>query len=252
MHPLLFHVGTVTIYSFGLLLAVSIVAGSLTVALLARRARLPQRGMFDNILFIVFAGVIGARVAYVIAYPHFFMPPEGRLIAALALWQGGLLFYGAVIGAMVAAWFSQRREATLWRWLDVVMLGSLLGVGIGQIGCLLGGCAEGIASSTKLTLDGHIPVQLFESGWAFALFAAGMYMYLTRPAWRRGGYMFLAGGLLFFAGRLIIDIWRISTLSYKGVSLLLVMDIVMVLALTLIVKARAKQIRGFPSLDERS
>ncbi len=234
MHSTLFHLGTVTIYSFGLLLALGIIWGCLTVALLTKQARLSLRGLFDNLLFVIFGGVFGARVAYVIIYYHYFTAPQGSFWSIFALWQGGLIFYGALVGGIVAAWLAFRAEGrALWRWLDLMMLGLLLGVVFGQAGCLLGGCAVGAASASRFTLDHRLPIALYESGYTAALFALSLFVYLKRPDARKGGYIFAYAGFLYAIGRLSLDYWREPLVKWHGHPAALYADLVLMAAFAL-------------------
>lgn len=228
MYPVLFHVGSIAIYSFGLFLAIGIVLGGLVVAFLSRKAHLSAHGLFDNVLFCIFGGVIGARLAYVVTYPQFFRPPLGSWTAALALWQGGLLFYGSVIGGLVAAWFVFRAEQRgLWRWLDLLFAGAMIGIAFGQIGCFFGGCAVGVESTARVALQHRIPTQLFESGWALLLAIAAFAVYRKHFHDRRPGMIFLLGMIFYFAGRLIIDAFRPMTVSFHQISGLVIADAVL-------------------------
>lgn len=241
MHPILFHFGSVTIYSFGLFLALGIVCGSLVIALLSKRARVSMHGLFDTILFILFGSIVGARVAYIVVYPHFFFPPSGTISSIFALWQGGLLFYGAFVGGLFAAWFSFRKDGSLWRWLDLLSLGLFFGLFFGQIGCFLGGCANGIANTGKLAINGAVPVQLFEAVVDIALFAAALYVYTKKSHWRRGGLVFVSGGLVLFTSRLLLDFWRPSPIQWHHNSALLVTDVLWIALFCVFALVRSKR-----------
>lgn len=219
MYPTLFHVGRIAIYSFGLFLAIGIILGGLTVAFLSRRAHLAVHGLFDNVLFCIFGGVIGARLAYVITYPQYFHPPLGIWTNSLALWQGGLLFYGAIVGGLIAAWLVFRAERRgIWRWLDLLFAGLMIGVAFGQIGCFLGGCAVGVESSAKISILHRIPVQLFEAVWSFILALLVIVAYRRRIHDHTPGTLFLFGMIIFMAGRMILDIFRPISVHFHHVS----------------------------------
>lgn len=235
MHPILVHIGSVTVYSFGLFLALGIVFGGTVIALLARRFKLSTRGLFDNLLFIIFFGVIGARVAYAIVYPQYFQAPLGNWFDILALWQGGLLYYGAIIVGMISAWIIFRSDnKNMTRWLDILMIGSLLGVVFGQTGCELGGCSAGIASTSHWTINGQIPVPLYEAIWAFVLFVTGVSLYLKDIFWRREGRLFFIFGLAYLIGRFVLDFWRPKVFSWQGVSWSILLDLLLILVVAVI------------------
>ena len=134
------------IRGYGVMLLVGVLAG---VALAVREAR--RVGMDPEIVlslcFCIFvAGIIGARLFYVIEYwPDFKRPtPSATLGAILNVTQGGLVVYGSLIGAMLAGlWFVRRHALPALAMADLMAPGLLLGAALGRIGCLLNGCCYG-------------------------------------------------------------------------------------------------------------
>ncbi len=233
MHPIILSAGHVVIYSFGLLLALALVVGGVTTMVLAHMARLSTKGLFDTLLFIIFASVVGARLAYVIGYHQLFFGATGNFGQIFALWQGGLVFYGALVGGFIASHLAFGQEkAAFKRWLDILTFGVLLGIVFGQAGCLLGGCASGVDSKMWAFFDHKVPVQLFESMWSLLLFVGGLVLYIKRSEWRRGGLIFFVGGLLYSAGRLVLDYWRPQTLMFKHIPVALGVDLLLIIFLT--------------------
>lgn len=126
--------GPVTVHVFGVALAVGILAGA---AVLSRCSR--GRGVDVDVasltVRLVVAGLVGARLAYVLAHPSRF---GARPWAVLYVWEGGLQFAGAAVAAGIA----------LWRWLPTQpqpvrgpVIGSLaialpVGLAIGRLGCV--------------------------------------------------------------------------------------------------------------------
>ncbi len=241
MHPILINFGNVTIYSFGALLALGLISGGITVALLLQRAHLSSHGLFDAILFLLLCGVIGARLAYIVIYPQFFSPPGGSWTNAFALWNGGLIFYGAILGGLFATWFSFRRDSTLWRMFDLMTFGLFVGLIFGQIGCLFGGCANGILSSNRFALNGRVPIQLFEAGALAIVLTFGLLHYLRFSSWRKGGLIFIYGGLALFTIRLLTDYWRPSEVTWHNISALKIADAGFIVLFSVILVMRSKR-----------
>jgi len=233
MHPILFRVGDVTVYSFGLLLALGIIIGGVVVALLARRYKLPTKTLFDDLLFVLFSSVIVSRIIYALVYPAYFKAPDGNFWQIFALWQGGLVYYGAILGGVIGAWYVYKNEsANFYRWLDLMLFGLLVGVVFGQTGCFLGGCADGIYIKGGLSVGNRFPVQLFEAGWALIILLIGLTLYLKNAKWRVFGRVFMFGGWLLFAGRFLLDFWRESALRWQGISYLLIADLIILIIIT--------------------
>jgi phosphatidylglycerol:prolipoprotein diacylglycerol transferase len=93
-------------------------------------------------------GIVGARLFYVIEYHDQFFA-AGRswlssLMSVLNVAAGGLVVFGALPTAAVAAWrFAHRRGLSLPRLADCIAPGLLVGLALGRIGCFLNGCCYG-------------------------------------------------------------------------------------------------------------
>jgi phosphatidylglycerol:prolipoprotein diacylglycerol transferase len=161
MHPILFQIGGFTAYSYGFCVAV---AAALAFFVSVRRA--PARGLSPgtaaDLLFLVFiAGIIGARLFYVVQHFDDF---RGNWLSVFSLTQGGLVWYGGFILASLAGILhARRRYLSVRTWADFFMPVLALAHGIGRVGCYLNGCCFG--------KDGH-PAQLYEAAglWALAAF----------------------------------------------------------------------------------
>lgn len=97
---------------------------------------------------IFLAGIAGARLFYVIEYHETFFPPgrpvhEG-FVDAINIPSGGLVVFGSLPAAALAAWwFARRRGLPLLRLADCIVPGMLVGLALGRIGCFLNGCCFG-------------------------------------------------------------------------------------------------------------
>ena len=135
------------IRGFGLMFLLATVTG---VALATRRAR--QMGIDpEEILGLAFgmfvAGIIGARVYYVIQYwDQFNKAPDiaSRLVAIVNTTQGGIVVYGALIGSLLAAILTcWKRRLPLLAIADIIMPAMLIGLSLGRLGCFMNGCCYG-------------------------------------------------------------------------------------------------------------
>ncbi len=121
------------------------VLGFLTALFLMRR--LGRRLDLDPILltnaalYSLIAGIIGARVFYVL---HHFDQFKGDLLGVFAIWRGGLEFLGGVVLAMgVLVWYLRHCKLPVRRVLDIMAIGLMAGLMFGRVGCLLNGCCWG-------------------------------------------------------------------------------------------------------------
>ena len=125
------------------MIALAFLAGLWTATLRAKREKIPGERIADVTLWLMVGAILGARVAYVTTYwkEEF----AGRPIWDIfAIWQGGLVYYGGFIGAVVAgAVYIRWKEMPLWKTADVLAPSIALGSVFGRVGCLLNGCCYG-------------------------------------------------------------------------------------------------------------
>src|SRR5579864_6743468 len=111
----------------------------------------PRRGIGrDQLLNVALVaavlGIIGGRLYYVVQNnPSFFLHHPAQI---LAVWQGGMAFYGAIIGGGIAMLLSAWRwQIPLWSLFDVGALGMTIGQTIGRVGNIINGDIVGYKTS---------------------------------------------------------------------------------------------------------
>ena len=132
--PIAIHIGH-GIYWYGIILAVAMLAGLLLAMKQAKRFGLTEDNVMDLVLWSVPLCIVGARLYYVIFYLDLYRTEEGALDwgAMVAVWDGGLAIYGAVImGAFVAFCYSKYKKLRFGALTDLAVLGLLLGQVIGR------------------------------------------------------------------------------------------------------------------------
>lgn len=142
MYPVLLDLSFYQLRSYGLFVAVAILAAVWFSAREARRRGLDPAVVTDGALLIVGAGLLGARLYYVaFSQPGYYL---ARPFEILAVWHGGLSVHGALLGGLLAGiGHVRRRGLTFWRFADIVAPGLILGQTVGQVACLLNGDTYG-------------------------------------------------------------------------------------------------------------
>jgi phosphatidylglycerol:prolipoprotein diacylglycerol transferase len=160
---------------------------------------------------VLLAGVVGARLFYVALHWSWFQSQPWEIIA---LWHGGLVWYGGFLGGLAAAWwYAHRRRLTFLSVAEQAIPSVALAHGIGRIGCFLNGCCYGRPAEgcCGVWLPGHpepvAPVQLYEAIGLVALFLALRSVQEHRAGQRSGrvlgAYLCGYGGL-----RFLLEFWR--------------------------------------------
>lgn len=159
-------VGPLTFHLWGLFVALGIIAAVLVAVLRARRFALSASDIWDLAFWSSLAGLVGARVLYVIEYWRDFADSPMRVIA---VWEGGMSAFGAVLlGVPVAWWWARRHQLSFARLAEAVAPSLLLGDAIGRLGGALSHMYPGKPTTFPIAyvLDG---VQRHEVGIELAL-----------------------------------------------------------------------------------
>ncbi|RIH77512.1 Prolipoprotein diacylglyceryl transferase [Calidithermus terrae] len=137
MDPIMIEIGPIQIRWYGFFLVVAIFAGfEIAKRYLRGWGYDPDR--FEQAAFwAVVAGVIGARLGYVLTSPSDF---ADNPISALYIWQGGLSIHGALIVGILAFWLYSRRYGTPFMpYLEASLPAVALGVIAGRLGNFMNG-----------------------------------------------------------------------------------------------------------------
>jgi phosphatidylglycerol:prolipoprotein diacylglycerol transferase len=133
-------VGPVPIYSYGVMLGLSLVVGWYLTLGLAERDGLPKETMANNYVVTAITAVVGSRILYILTNLHEF----DSFQSMFAMRRGGLVAYGGFLGGFVGSYFFLRRhKIPLLPWADVAVPSLASGLMITRIGCYLFGCDFG-------------------------------------------------------------------------------------------------------------
>lgn len=140
MIPVLFEIGPLKVYSYGLMLGIAFLVGSYFVSLEVRRK---FEGKIDGgrlastitIIAIVF-GIVGAKILFLIEHWDMFLrDPVGEAFS-----PGGLTWYGGfVLAIAVLVFHLRRRKIPILKVLDTLSLALMIGYGVGRLGCHFSG-----------------------------------------------------------------------------------------------------------------
>ena len=225
MHPTLFTIGTLSIPTYTLLLDLGLILGLLLTYYEGKRQLHDGTLALDLGLWAVIGGIVGGRLAYVLANWRTFSEDWVRVIR---IWEGGLSFHGAFLGGLlVMAIFAHVRHrdkqpVSFWELADVITPGLALGIAFGWAACLMGGCAYGALGGGfgyAILPDLYgIEASRFATqvaGLAFSL-AVSVGILLLRGHWPFAGASFLMYVLLYSAGQFFLEFTRGDEALYLG------------------------------------
>ena len=254
MHPILFKIGPITIYTYGVLIATAFFLG---LALAARQARVegedPQKIM-DLSFYILISAIAGSRLLYIVVeYKEYISNP----LRIFKVWEGGLVFYGGFIIAMaVVIIYRKKNEMSLWKVGDILAPSVAIGQGVGRLGCFFAGCCYGRETdvpwavifknpNTLAPMDVHLhPTQLYDSANGFIIFAI---LLILRKFKKFDGQLFWTYTLLYAVGRFIVEIFRGDERGFVTASLSTSQFIAIPLfavSIVMLIKLKRRKIEG--------
>lgn len=205
LSPVAFSIGAKDIYWYALIILFGFLMGILLVALDSKKRGLLRDNVLDIALYGIVAGIICARIYYVLFSLDEF---EGDFLGVFRIWEGGLAIYGGIIGAVLSTLtYCKVKKLNSLNTLDVCCVGLLLGQAIGRWGnfvnCeVFGGVTESLLG---MSINGASPVHplfLYESIWNLA---GVILLCIIRNKKRKNGQIFCCYILWYSVGRLALE-----------------------------------------------
>ena len=220
MLPVLFELGPITVYSYGVLLAASYLLALYYAVRRARQAGLDASRVLDFGIYIIISAQVGAKLLLLIVdFDHFWRQPA-------EIWtllrSGGVFYGGLVLAFLVGLWYVRKYRLPVWPVADAVAPSIALGHVVGRLGCLLAGCCYGRPTTvawgitftdpfaaanvgTPLHVALH-PTQLYDAGAELLILVL---ILATERFWRRrAGWTFWIYILLYGISRFVIEFYR--------------------------------------------
>jgi phosphatidylglycerol:prolipoprotein diacylglycerol transferase len=222
MYPVVFRLGPLTVYSYGVMLAIGFLIGFF---LSIRRARMEgiATTKITNLLFIVLiSGLIGARILFILINLEHYL---ARPLETVMLHRGGFAFFGGLALAFPIGFIYIRKVGlNPWATFDLIIPYVALGQSIARIGCFLNGCCYGTPTNLPWAVSfpplsaayasfGATPLhpaQLYQAAANFAIFLLCLRLYSRK---RYDGEIFLVYLLLYSLSRFFIEFLRGDSIS---------------------------------------
>ena len=209
MHPILFSVGPVTLYSYGLMVAFGFLVASTYATRRGRAAGVDPALIQSLSLWVLVAGLAGARAVYVLLNWEFFRRDWMEIFRVN---HGGLVFYGGLAaGLLVGLWILFKNKLLRWEVVGLMILPLVIAHAIGRVGCFLNGCCYGkptrLPWAVSLPMDGipSQPTQLYEAGALLLIF---FFLWMMERRKVRPGTVALAYGVFYGIWRFWIEFFR--------------------------------------------
>lgn len=215
MHPVLFKIGSFTIYTYGFCIALGALLGFAYMYWQGKK----QYGItFDqsNNLFIllVVAGVVGGKLFMIFEDPSLYLSQPKKLFSG-----SGFVFYGSLLTTIpVMLWYFRKIKVPVLGMLDVMAAVTCIVHGLGRVGCFMAGCCYGLPTDSFLSVvftnsvcqaeplhTPLYPTQLFEATFIFSILIA---LLILKKKKQFDGQLFLIYLMVYAVGRGVLEIFR--------------------------------------------
>ena len=228
MHPILFEIpriafgdwtiGPIPLRLYGLMIGVGFLLAIWLASRKAKKEGIDPDRIMDMGVYLLLAAIVGSRLLYVLVNLQEF---RQNPLDVFAIWKGGLVFYGGLIGAVATGfWYVRRHKLPLWKTADILAPYIALGHMFGRFGCFFAGCCYGApcAGTVCITFTDPrslaplgvslYPTQLFEAGGEFMNFLVLLTLYRFK---KFDGQIFWLYPALYSILRFVVEFFRGDT-----------------------------------------
>jgi phosphatidylglycerol:prolipoprotein diacylglycerol transferase len=169
MHPVLLEIFGIKIYSYGTFVAIGFIFGLILAEKFAKKNNVDPQLISNLGIIILFSGIIGARILYVLVNLNYFF--HKPIFEIFKIWEGGLVFYGGLIASIISGIiYLRKKKKDVLQIANIITPSIAIAHAIGRIGCFLNGCCYGkVSYKFGLIFPAigdnlpHLPTQLIES-----------------------------------------------------------------------------------------
>lgn len=207
-------IGPINLQVWGIFLSLALGASVFLAFKEAKRKKEDPEKVIELSLWVILVGIISARLFYVLNELDQFLE---KPLDALKIWDGGLMLYGGIIGALITGIiFIKKNKLNFWKWTDITFYPLPLGIFIGRIGCFLVhdhlGKLTNVPWGIKTNCGIRHETSMYDGLQVLFLFI--IFIFLRKRKWALGKLMPLF--FIWYSGfRFIIDFWRANDLLFS-------------------------------------
>jgi phosphatidylglycerol:prolipoprotein diacylglycerol transferase len=151
MCPIIFKIGPILIYSYGLMIGIGVIMAMWLVERNAKKEGINHVKILDVILVAFISSIVGGRLIRVFLDWGDY---TSDLLKIFKIWEGGFDFYGGLILAVpIGIWYLQKNKLPVLKTVDLVMAYVPLAHAFGRIGCFLEGCCHGTLTTVPWAVN---------------------------------------------------------------------------------------------------
>jgi phosphatidylglycerol:prolipoprotein diacylglycerol transferase len=145
MYPILFSVGPISFYSYGILVSIGFFVSVLLLIRLVERASLNLQFLADHFFSLLVFSIVGARFFYIVLFWEEYSFDLWRMFY---FWEGGFLVWGGIIFFLILfSYYCRKSKENFPGWLTVLLPPAILWALFESIGSFLDGKNFGVQTS---------------------------------------------------------------------------------------------------------
>lgn len=218
MFPELFSIGPLTFYSYGLMIALGVIAAIGLGEYRAKKSGLCEEGFITSFgICSVVGGLVGAKLLFYITI----LPEIINDISRLKEISAGFVVYGGLIGGILTAMvFCKIKKVNFWAVFDLAAPLIAIAQCLGRIGCFMTGCCYGLETESILGVTFNnsfyaphdiklFPIQLVSSALNLLNFLFLSWLWKkNRKEEKPEGMVGVAYIITYSVGRFILEFFR--------------------------------------------
>lgn len=164
MQPVIFSTKFFELHTLWVFFAIAIIVTTIAAIRIGIKNSLKIQFLSDNAWKIIIWSIIGARImAVFINYQNYFYELSSEaLLRLLYIWDKGLELWGAIIAATIYFYIlCKKSDQNFWKWIDVLVPATILGLAIGDLGAFFDGTNYGTPSSLPWAVNFENPAIKF-------------------------------------------------------------------------------------------
>jgi len=183
----------------------------------AKKFNIPEDKLSSLFPWIIVAGAFGARLFHaIVERPAYFLEHP---IEVFYFWDGGVTFYGGLIGGVLVVWlFARKNKIPFVHMADFLIVYTALGQVFGRLGCFLAGCCHGVPTDMpwgvavtnpdSITRPLGIPLHPTQLYQVLVNLITFLILYKVSRNKKFNGQLLLIYGLTYPLGRSIVEMFR--------------------------------------------
>jgi phosphatidylglycerol:prolipoprotein diacylglycerol transferase len=181
----------------------------------------PRKDVDDLTIYMLIAGMLGARLGHVLFYDVAEYLKEPWRI--LAIWEGGLASHGGAVAILIALYFFARKTKVRYLWIvDRLVIVSAFTGGLIRLGNLMNSEMEGTPTDvpwafvfTRIDNVPRHPAQLYEAIYCFILFGLLFWMWYKKKQTMKDGLLTGLFLIILFGLRVVDEAFKENQVAFE-------------------------------------